>query len=123
MSTQLRGGSIDKSGEEENILKQHLFYMNEHMKNYSLIDTGASIPIIAWELTKNCSYINSDILVPSHSPNFGNSHRFKLDADSSNMSEKDIELLYRLIGRLLFTSKITTSDVQACVTYPTYSQG
>ena len=28
-----------------------------------------------------------------------------------------IELLYCLIGRLLFTNKITVSDVQACVTY------
>ena len=33
------------------------------------------------------------------------------------MLEKDIMLLYRLIGRLLFTSKITISDIQACVAY------
>ena len=33
------------------------------------------------------------------------------------MSEKDIELIYCLIERLLFTRKISKSDVQACVTY------
>ena len=33
------------------------------------------------------------------------------------MSEKDIQLFYRLIGRLLFTSKVTISEVKTCVTY------
>ena len=33
------------------------------------------------------------------------------------MSEKDIGLLYRLIERLLFSSKITRPDVLACVSY------
>ena len=33
------------------------------------------------------------------------------------MSEKDIELLCRLIGTLLFMNKVTISDVQLCVTY------
>ena len=33
------------------------------------------------------------------------------------MSEKDIGILYRLIERLLFSSKITRPDVLACVSY------
>ena len=36
---------------------------------------------------------------------------------SPSVLEKDIELLYRLIERLLLTSKITRLDVQACVAY------
>ena len=47
----------------------------------------------------------------------GNNQRFKLDVESSSTPVKDIELFYRLIGRLLFTSEITRPDVQACVTY------
>ena len=33
------------------------------------------------------------------------------------VSVKDIELCYHLIGRLLFTRKITRPNVQACVAY------
>ena len=82
------------------------------MKNYPFINTSALIPIVAWKLTKNRSYIISDIFIPVCSPHSGNSQRFKLDAKSLNMSAKDIQLLYCLIGRLLFTNKVTVSDVQ-----------
>ena len=50
-------------------------------------------------------------------PHSGNSQRFKLDAELPSISEKDIELLHCLIGSLLFTSKVTISKVQACITY------
>ena len=33
------------------------------------------------------------------------------------MSEKDIGLLYRLIERILFTSKITRPDILTCISY------
>ena len=87
------------------------------MKNYPLMDTGASIPIVVWKLTKNCLHIISAISIPGRLPHSGFSQRFKLDADLPSMSEKDVGLLYRLIERLLFTRKITRPDVQACVSY------
>ena len=101
----------------KNVLQQHLIYTNEDMKNYPFIDTSTLIPIVAWKLTKNCSHIISGISIPGRSPHSGNSQRFKLDAESPNISAKDIELLYCLIRRLLFINKINVSDVQACVTY------
>ena len=116
-NTQLSGGSTNSSNGKKNVLQQHLIYTNEDMKNYPFIDTNASIPIVAWKLTKNCSHIISDIFIPGCLLPSGNSQRFKLDAESPNMSAKDTELLYRLIGILLFTDKVTVSDVQACVTY------
>ena len=33
------------------------------------------------------------------------------------MSAKDIELLFHLIRRLIFTNKVTVSDVQTCIIY------
>ena len=41
----------------------------------------------------------------------------KLDVESSSILVKDIELLYCLIGRLLFTSKISRPDILDYVTY------
>ena len=117
MSTQLREGSAKSSSGEENILQQRLFWTNEDLKNYPFIDAGASIPIIAWKLTKNRSHIISSTSIPDCSPHFGNNQRFKLDVESPSIPEKDIELFYHLIARLLFTSKITRLDVQACDTY------
>ena len=69
------------------------------------------------KLTKKCSHIISDISIPNCSPQSEHSQRFKIDTDSPSISEKDIELLYPLIERLLFTRKITISDVQTCGTY------
>ena len=117
MSTRLCGGSADSTSYEKNILQQRLIYTNEVMKNYPFIDTCASILIVAWKLTKNRSHIISDISIPGRSPHSGNSQRFKLDVESPNMSAKDIELLYCPIGKLLFTNKVTVSDVKACITY------
>ena len=99
------------------MLQQRLFYRNENLKNYPFIDTGTSMSIVAWQLMKNRSHIINDISIPGHLPHSGNSQRFKLDADSPSMPEKDIELFYCFIRRLLFTSKITISDVYVCVTY------
>ena len=84
--------------------------MNENMKNYSFIDTGASSPIVAWKLTKNRSHIISVMSIPGCSSHSENSQRFKLNAESPSMSEKDIELLYCLIGYYL----------QAKLLYQTY---
>ena len=55
--------------------------------------------------------------IHSCSPHLGNNQRFKLNADSLSISEKDIELFYCLIAGLLFTKKNTRPDIKACVTY------
>ena len=81
------------------------------------MDTGTSIPIIAWKLTKNQSHIISDVSIPGRLPHSGFSQRFKLNTNSPNMSGKDIGLLYPLIERLILTSKITRPDVLTCVSY------
>ena len=117
VSTRLCEGSADPSSDEKNILQQRLTYTNKDLKKYPFINTSASIPIVAWKLTKNCSHIISDLFIPDCLLHSANNQRFKLDAESPSISEKDIESLYYLIGRLLLTSKITISDVQACVTY------
>ena len=75
--------------------------MNNYMKNYPFINTSASIPIVAWKLMKNRSHISSDIFIPGCSSHSGNSQGFKLAAESPNMSAKDIELLYCLIGKTI----------------------
>ena len=114
---QLSEGSTDLSSDEKSVLQQNLIYTNEDMKNYPFIDTDAFIPIVTWKSTKNCLHIISDISIPGCSPHSGINQRFKLNAESSRMSEKDIELLYHLIGNILFTNKVTISDVYACVIY------
>ena len=91
--------------------------MNKNKKNYLIMDTGVSVPIVAWKLTKKRSHIISNILISGCLPHSRFSQRFKLNAESSSMSEKDTGLLYRLIKRLLFTSKVIRSDVHACVSY------
>ena len=100
MSKPLYVVSVDPSSDEDNVPQWRLLYTNKDKKNYLLMDTGASIPIVAWKLTKN-----------GRLPHSGFSQRFKLNADSPSMPEKDIGLLYSLIERLLFTSKITRSDI------------
>ena len=81
------------------------------------MNTGASVPIVAWKLTKKKSHIISDILIPSHLLRSRFSQRFKLNAEPPIMLENDIGLLYRLIKRLLLTSKITRPGENACVSY------
>ena len=68
-------------------------------------------------ITKKQSHIISDISIPGCLPHFRFSHRFKLNTDSSSMSDKDMRLLYSLIERLLFISEITRPDVNICVSY------
>ena len=58
-----------------------------------------------------------DISIPDRLPHHGLSHRFEQKTDSSIMPDKDKRLLYGLIERLLFISKITVPDVHACVSY------
>ena len=99
------------------MLQQRLFHTNEYMKNYPFFDTGAYITISTCKLTKNRSHIISSTSVPSCSSYFGNNQRFKLDVESPSLTEKDTELLYSLVARLLFTSKIARLDVQAYVAY------
>ena len=106
MSTQLREGSVESSSGEENMLQQYLFYTNEDLTNYPFINTGASILIITCKLTTNRSHIISSTFTFGRSPYSGNNQRFKLNVESPSIPEKDIELFYRLIARLLFTRNI-----------------
>ena len=117
MSKPLHAVYVDLNNDDDNVAQRCLLYINEDKKNYPLMDTGASIPIIAWKLTKNQLHIVSDISIPGRLPYSGFSQRFKLNADLPSMSKKDIGLLYCLIKRLLFTSKITKPDVLTCVSY------
>ena len=79
--------------------------------------TGTSIPIIAWKLTKNQSHIINDISIPGRLPSSEFSQRFKLNTNSTNMSDKNKRLLYSLIKRLLFIRAITTPDIHKYVSY------
>ena len=81
------------------------------------MDTGASIPIVAWKLMKKWSHIISDISIPGCLPHSGFSKRFELNAESPSISEKNIRLLYSVIKRLLLICKITRPDVHVCVWY------
>ena len=117
VSNPLYGIYVGSSSDDDNVPQRRLLYTNEDKNNHQLMDTGTSISIIAWKLTKNRSHIISDISIPGRLPHSGFSQRFKLNDNSPSISEKDIGLLYRLIKRLLFTSKITRPDVLACVSY------
>ena len=98
--------SVDPSGDKGNIPQQHLVYTNKDKKNYPLVDTGTSVPIVSWKLIKKRSHIISDISIPGRVPHSRFSQRFKLNAESPSMLEKDLGLLYRLIERLLLRSKL-----------------
>ena len=93
------GGSVDPGydGGKNNIPQWSIFYTNEDMRTYPLMDNGKYVPIVTWKLTKNRSNIISDISIPGWIPNFGFDQRLKLDAGSQSMSKNDIELLYHLI--------------------------
>ena len=112
-------GSINSGNDSgEGIVPQrHIFCTNKDMKTYPLMDTETTIPIVTWKRTKNCSHIISDISIPGRIPHSNFDQRFKLNVKSPSISEKDIGLLYRLIERLLLTSKVTRPDVRACVLY------
>ena len=111
------GVPVDPSSDKGIIPQQHLLYTNKDKKNYLLIDIGASISIVSWKLTKKQSHIINDIVISSRLPYSEFSQRFKLNPESPSMLEKDIEILYCLIARLLLASKITRPDVYACASY------
>ena len=102
-------------------LQQHLIHTNKDMKNYPFIYTDVSIPIVAWKLTKNRSHIISDVSIPGGLSHSGNSQRFKLDAESPSMSEKDIELLYCLIENYCLQAKLLYQTYKHVL--HTYAQG
>ena len=89
--------------------------MNKDMRTYPLVDNEKSILIITWNLTKNRSYIISDISIPGRTSHSGFNQRFKLDTDSPSMLKKNIGLLYRLVERLSLSCKVTRPDISACV--------
>ena len=117
MNKSLYGIHVDFDSDDNYVPLQHLLYTNKDNRNHPLMNTGASILIITWKLTKNQSHIISEISIPGRLPNSGFSQRFKLNANTPNMSGKDIGLLYRLIKRFVLTSKITRLDVLTCVSY------
>ena len=113
----LYGIHVDFDSDDDYVPQQRLLYTNKDKKNYSLMDTGTFIQIIAWKLTKNRSHIISDISIPGRLPHSGFSQRFKLNTNSPNMSDKDKQLLYSLIERLLFICKVTKPDIHDYVSY------
>ena len=117
MNKSLYGIHVGFDSDDDYVPLQRLLYTNEDKRNHPRMDTGKYIPIITWKLTKNRSHIISDISIPGRLPHSGFSQRFKLNTNSPSMSGKDIGLLYRLIKRLVLTSKITSRDVLACVLY------
>ena len=114
---QLCNGSTEPDSDGTKILQHHIFYTNKDPKNYPFIDINTSIPIVTWKLTESRSHIISNRLLSSYSSYSGNNQRSKLDGESSSIPVNHIELFYRLIGKLLLTSKITRLDVLDCVTY------
>ena len=48
----LYGMHVDFDRDDNYVPQQRLLYTNKNKKNYPLMDTGTSIPIIAWKLTK-----------------------------------------------------------------------
>ena len=116
VSTQLRRRSKESNKNETNLLQQHLFYTNKDLNNYTFIDVGIFIPIITLKFTKDCSHMISNKPLSSCSLYGGSHQRSKHSDKLLSIRIKDIELFYRFIGRLLFTSKITRPSVQDCVT-------
>ena len=86
----LYGIHVDFDSDDNYVPQQRLLYTNKDKRNHSLMNTGTSIPIIAWKLTKNQSHSISDISIPGHSPHSGFNQRFKLNTNSPSMSGKDI---------------------------------
>ena len=62
-------------------------------------------------------HIINSISIPGCLPHYGFSHRFELNTNLSNMSDKDKRLLYNLIIRLIFLREITVPDVHAYVLF------
>ena len=103
----LYGIHVDPDNDDDNVPQQRLLYINEDKRNHPLIDNNTYIPTVTWKLTRNRSHIINDISIPGRLPHSGFSQRFILNTNSPSMSVKDIGLLYCLIERLLFSSKIT----------------
>ena len=88
---------------------RHLVYKSKDRNIYPHRNTSTLFPII-WKFTKKRLRIIPDCL-PHHELN----HMIELKTDSSSMLDKDKRLLYDLIKRLLFISKITVPNVHGCI--------
>ena len=110
-------GSAESRSGEENMLQQCLFNTDEDLKNRPFINTGASIPINTCKFTKKRSYIVSGTSIPSCSQCYGSNQQFKVNVESPSLPEKDAELFYCHVARILFTRKIARPDIQTCVAY------
>ena len=101
-----------------NIVKslRNLVYKSKERITYSHRNTSTLFPII-WKFMKKQSRIIKGISIPDCLPHHGLSHMIKLNTDSSSMLDKDKQLLYDLIKRLLFISKITVPNVHGCTSY------
>ena len=86
------------------------------------INVHSLIPVslfqtISCKFKKNHLHIISGTSNPSCSPYSGNNQWLKFDVESLSLPEKDTELFYCLVARLLFRSKIARPVIQACVAY------
>ena len=124
------------------MLEQHLYNKDEDPKNCPFINTGTFIPISTCKFTENRSNIDIGTSIPTstskstilghlkgviveacnelnNSPlQYSRSNKlFKDDVELPSLQEKDAELIYRYVARLLVTSKRTRPDIQACIIY------
>ena len=95
---------------------RHLLYKNEERNKYPHRNTSPLFPR-SWKFMKKWLRIIRDISIPDRPPHHGLSHRIKLKTDTLSMLDKDKRLLYDLIERLVFISKITVPNVHTCVSY------
>ena len=98
---------------------QCLFNTDEDSKNCSYIVSGAFILISTCKFTM-FDY-SKDVIVQAFDLKncrlhySGNNQLFKVDIDSTSLPAKDTELFYCNVARLLFASKKSRPDIQACV--------
>ena len=85
---------------------QHLLYKSKDKKKCPFRKTSTMIPIVGWKITKKRSHIINNISIPGCLPHCRFNHKFKLNTDLPSMSNKDTQLLYSLIDRLLFTIEL-----------------
>ena len=85
----LYGISVDHNNNYGLKPPQHLLYKSKDKNKDSLMNTSISILIVCWKITKKQSHIISDISIPGQLPRSEFSHRFELNTDSPNMSDKD----------------------------------
>ena len=90
---------------------RHLVYKCEDRNIYPHSNTS-TLFLIIWKFTKKRLRI-----IPDHLPHHELNHMIELKTDSSSLLDKDYRLLYDLIKRLLFISKIAIPNIHGYTSY------